>query len=75
MQQRRRKRGRYTSIYRYIIRDKHIYIYIHDRVYNRYEGEVLTDFEKDLGGRTDVRRQRMRRKEKGRAGSAAYMQR
>lgn len=24
--------------------------YIHDRIYNRYEGEVLTDFEKDLGG-------------------------
>lgn len=27
----------------------------------------MTDFEKDLGGRTDVRWRRMRRKEKGRA--------
>lgn len=26
------------------------YTYTHDRVYNRYEGEVLTDFVKDLGG-------------------------
>lgn len=42
--------------------------YIHDRVYNRYEGEVLTDFEKDLGGRTDVRRSPwMWRKERARA--------
>lgn len=33
-------------------REVHIftYTYIHDRVYNRYEGEVLTDFVKDLGG-------------------------
>jgi len=26
-----------------------VYMYTHGRVYNRYEGEVLTDFEKDLG--------------------------
>jgi len=33
-------------------REVHIftYTYTHDRVYNRYEGEVLTDFVKDLGG-------------------------